>query len=208
MSVSKAMQLGSTKDAENSQNLIKVKNSQDLARMNEDYFIFADKIYDIHNVLANHPGGYELIKSIRGREVDRYIYGTEPLELFHNKMFLHRHTSNALSLAGSPIGILSSVNPYTSMEDTNKCYVYSTRKLNVANMYVPYLASKNSLSPFSFNGYSELSQFGKYYTVTLNNKITTITRLYSVVNFMNIDNIQFMESISGLSLLENWRVDK
>lgn len=113
--------------------------------MNEDYFIFADKVYDIHKVLANHPGGYELIKSIRGREVDRYIYGTEPLELFHDKMFLHRHTSNALSLAGSPIGILASVNPYTSMEDTNKCYVHSTKKLNVANMYVPYLASKNSL---------------------------------------------------------------
>ena len=56
-------------------------------------------MYDIHNVLASHPGGYELIKNIKGREVDRYIYGSEPLEAV-KKMYLHGHTSNSMKLAG------------------------------------------------------------------------------------------------------------
>ena len=55
--------------------MLSVKNSQDLAFMNDDYFIFADKVYDLHKILANHPGGYDVIKKIKGREVDRFIYG-------------------------------------------------------------------------------------------------------------------------------------
>lgn len=56
-----------------------VKSKADLAKYNGDYFIFADKIYDLKNVITNHPGGFEVINHIRGREVDRFLLGSEPL---------------------------------------------------------------------------------------------------------------------------------
>jgi hypothetical protein len=48
-------------------------------------------------------------------------------------------------------------------------------------MYIPYFISKSPLS-FIYNGYKDLSQLGKYYALTINNKKT---RLYSVVNFLH-----------------------
>lgn len=44
-----------------------ITNSRHLAKYKGDYFIFADRVYDINNVISNHPGGYDLIKNIRGR---------------------------------------------------------------------------------------------------------------------------------------------
>ena len=70
-------------------------------------------------MLANHPGGYELIKNIKGREVDRYIYGSEPLEAVE-KMYLHAHSSNFMKLAGDPIAVFNSIPPYQNMLDINE----------------------------------------------------------------------------------------
>jgi hypothetical protein len=53
-----------------------IKSSRDLAKLHGNYFIFADKVYNLDTVISNHPGGYELINHVRGREVDRYIYGS------------------------------------------------------------------------------------------------------------------------------------
>lgn len=90
-------------------------NSQELlTRTKGDYFVFADKVYDLHKVLSNHPGGYDIIKNIRGREVDRYIYGSEALESFE-KQPIHHHTASSMKLAGEPIGLLTSINPYANM---------------------------------------------------------------------------------------------
>jgi hypothetical protein len=50
-------------------------------------------------VITNHPGGYELIRNIRGREVDRFLYGSEPLESVE-KMRLHSHSASSIDLAG------------------------------------------------------------------------------------------------------------
>lgn len=44
-----------------------VRGNQDLAKYHTNFFIFADKIYDINNVISNHPGGYEVINRVRGR---------------------------------------------------------------------------------------------------------------------------------------------
>ncbi len=44
-----------------------------------DHFIFADYVYKLAPLLVSHPGGYQIIDKIRGREVDRFIYGMEPL---------------------------------------------------------------------------------------------------------------------------------
>jgi hypothetical protein len=47
-------------------------------------------------------------------------------------------------------------------------------------IHAPYLSSRSQ--PFVFKGYEDLSQLGKYITVTINNKKT---RLYSCVNFIH-----------------------
>ncbi len=39
---------------------------------------------------------------------------------------------------------------------------------------------------FVFKGYTNLSQLGKYFALTIGDKVT---RLYSVVNFLNKNNI-------------------
>lgn len=52
---------------------------KDLSTLKGDYFIFGNTIYDINLIQASHPGGWELIKAIKEREVDRYIYGTETI---------------------------------------------------------------------------------------------------------------------------------
>lgn len=65
---------------EDSATLPLVRSTQQLAKYTGDYFIFADRIYDIKRVITNHPGGFEVINAIRGREVDRFLYGSEALE--------------------------------------------------------------------------------------------------------------------------------
>ncbi len=52
---------------EKQEKLRQIKTANDLSVYNGDYFIFADKVYDVNNVLANHPGGWEIAKSIKGR---------------------------------------------------------------------------------------------------------------------------------------------
>lgn len=64
---------------EDSATLPLVKSTYELAKYSGDYFIFADRIYDIKKVITNHPGGFEVINGIRGREVDRFLYGSEAL---------------------------------------------------------------------------------------------------------------------------------
>lgn len=52
---------------QNYSNLPLVKNNKDLSFFNEDYFIFANKVYDINKVINNHPAGWEIIKAIKTR---------------------------------------------------------------------------------------------------------------------------------------------
>lgn len=37
--------------------------------------MFANYIYDLTSMNKFHPGGFEVINSIKSRELDRYIYG-------------------------------------------------------------------------------------------------------------------------------------
>ena len=41
----------------------------------KDYFVFADRVYDMEPLKVSHPGGYKILKPLIGREVDRFVYG-------------------------------------------------------------------------------------------------------------------------------------
>ena len=59
-------------------------------------------------------------------------------------------------------------------------------------IYVPYLAS--NFQPFSFRGYEDVSQLGKYYALTIDD---SLTRLYSVVNFLHPTNLAMFSKVTG-----------
>jgi hypothetical protein len=57
-------------------------------------------------------------------------------------------------------------------------------------IYTVYLREKDmSNESFAYAGYSNLSQFGKYYAVTVAN---TKTRLYTMVNFLHLNTIKLV----------------
>lgn len=92
-------------------------------------------------MLTNHPGGFEIVKNIRGREIDRYIYGSEVLESFE-KMPVHHHTASSIRLAGEPIGILANTPSFMNMGSINTVYLqYMGLPCKNKYMYAPYLTS-------------------------------------------------------------------
>ena len=52
--------------------------------------------------MNNHPGGWEIMKHAQGREVDRFLYGVQPIQVL-NDIPAHSHTVSSLSLLGDPI---------------------------------------------------------------------------------------------------------
>ena len=40
-----------------------------------NYVIYANRIYDIEPLRRFHPGGYQIIDSVKNKEIDRYVYG-------------------------------------------------------------------------------------------------------------------------------------
>jgi len=42
---------------------------------NRDIVIFGNYIFSLANMRYDHPGGILIILGVRGREVDRYLYG-------------------------------------------------------------------------------------------------------------------------------------
>jgi hypothetical protein len=95
-----------------------VTTSRELAKLHGNYFIFADNVYGLDRVLTSHPGGFEVINRARGRELDRYIYGSEALEGV-GAMQPHSHSAASIDLAGPPIATLSSINPYRNLFSSN-----------------------------------------------------------------------------------------
>ena len=53
----------------------KVQRISEVTKVTNNYIIFADYVYDAKELEETHPGGYKVIRLIKGREVDRFIYG-------------------------------------------------------------------------------------------------------------------------------------
>jgi hypothetical protein len=91
-----------------------IKNLRELAKYHKNYFIFSDRIYSLDKIITSHPGGFYVIDQIRARVIDRYIYGSEPLEA-PGPMKIHCHSASCMAMVGDPIGILYSIVPYLNM---------------------------------------------------------------------------------------------
>ena len=105
-------------------------SKSELKKFDRNYCLFSDYVYRLDKVYNTHPGGYQIVKNIRGREIDRFIYGGEPLEILGESVPRFSHTRWAMSLAGPPIAKFSRVNPYLGMIEQNECKVERMTKLS------------------------------------------------------------------------------
>lgn len=80
-----------------------------------DYFIFSDYVYSLETVHNKHPGGSYIISNIKGREIDRFLFGMEPLEKIYQNMKPVSHSKWAMNIAGAPIAKMKRHNPYIGM---------------------------------------------------------------------------------------------
>ena len=171
-----------------------VKKSDDLRIYNTDYCVFSDYVYSLERVYNTHPGGYQIIASIRTREIDRFIYGGESLETASN-VPRFSHTRWAMDLAGKPIAKFDRINPYSGMEEQNECKILNLRQLSHdSSVYLLELVGSDG-KKFKYKGFQHISQLGQYFTLTIN-KCNTKTRLYTSVNCMNLSNRKLMAAIS------------
>ena len=56
--------------------------------------------------------------------------------------------------------------------------------------------SKKEGSPFKYMRYQDINQLGRYFSLSLNDKVT---RLYTTVNFLVEENINFLKTYLKLS---------
>lgn len=56
-----------------------IKSSKDLDIYSGKFFIFGNYVYNISSILSMHPGGWKIINEIKGREVDRFLFGVDPI---------------------------------------------------------------------------------------------------------------------------------
>jgi hypothetical protein len=82
-----------------------VGSTREVAKITDSYFLFANYIYDSRELAELHPGGYKVIELMKGREVDRFLYGMYSAELYP-ELPAHSHSANCLQLVGNPIAKL------------------------------------------------------------------------------------------------------
>ena len=77
----------------------KIKYIEDLEKGKGEYVVFADHVYDISPLETLHPAGYQIVEVVKGREIDRFIYGmyaAEPLP----EVPVFSHPDNSFKLVG------------------------------------------------------------------------------------------------------------
>jgi hypothetical protein len=150
--------------------------------------VFANYVYSIDPLLRNHPNGYRIIESVKGMDLDRFIYGMYPSERFP-LVPPNSHSWKSLSLLGSPIAKLHIPALYAGLEDDITEVELPTVQMISDKCSIYELRLKKKEGRFEFKGYTSLRQVGRYYALTVDNKTT---RLYTSVAFLDPRNIYFI----------------
>lgn len=83
-----------------------IQKLEDLPKDEEKLLgIFANYVYNIEPLTRFHPLGFEIIETIRGREFDRFLFGSAPTERLSN-ITPNPHSLKSIELLGSPIAKL------------------------------------------------------------------------------------------------------
>ena len=170
--------------------VISVRSVRELDRDN-DYIVFANRIYDIYPLRYNHPAGYQICQAYRNKEVDRFIYGSAVAEEVP-EVPVWSHSYKCFTLMDDPVAIIDIPPTYGGFDSAEvECEIPEVLTVSEKGMlYQINLVKKGGL-PFTYLKYREIAQLGRYFGLTLNNKVT---RLYTTVNFLVLvpENIQFL----------------
>ena len=172
-------------------NMKTISSVQELKKdPNEPVGVFANYVFDLKNLQMFHPAGYRIIEGVKYRDFDRYLYGMYRSER-ENSVPVHVHSYKALTLVGDPIAKLNIPQIYKGLE--NEFCDVKVRKVTTVSetgqIYQVQLESAG-MEPFEYLGYQDLHQLGRFFSLTLNKKVT---RLYTSVGFLDAGNLDLME---------------
>ena len=77
--------------------------------------MFANYVFSVEPLLLHHPCGYRIIDSVKGMDMDRFIYGMYPSERFP-LVPASSHGYKSLSLLDSPLAKISIPAIYSGLE--------------------------------------------------------------------------------------------
>ena len=148
--------------------------------------MFANYIYGISKLQRFHPCGYKIIENIKYRDFDRYLYGMYRTER-DPIVPTNKHSLNVLDLLGEPVAKLNIPSIFKNL-DRDYCDVTLSQITCISQKGQIYLVEFESedMIPFEYRGYSKVEQLGRFYSLTLNKKIT---RLYTSVGFLHQRNL-------------------
>lgn len=167
----------------------------EINRITDKYVLFAGYIYDARELERVHPGGYKVIEFVLGREVDRFIYGMYSAELYPN-IPAYSHSAYCMQLVGNPIAKLITPPTYSGFlsEVTIGKIKYVHCMSEATQIYSIGVCQK--YKSLKYLGYKDLRQLGQYHSFSIEDKVT---RMYTVLNFLNASNIKRMNKILKLS---------
>jgi hypothetical protein len=152
--------------------------------------VFANYVYDLQPLLHNHPCGFRIVESVKGVDLDRFLYGMYSPDRFP-RVPTNSHGFKSLSLLDAPIAKISIPAVYSGLEVDTTEVVLSSALLISRRSAIYELRLKKKTGRFVFNGYTSLKQLGRYYSLTADNKIT---RLYTTVGFLDPKNASFLNT--------------
>jgi hypothetical protein len=101
------------------------------------------------------------------------------------------HSQLAMRLGGAPLAKFIRRSPYRNINESHECFVLRQKKLSeMSPVYFVEIASKGK--DFTFDGLTDISQLGQYWTLTISDKIT---RLYTAINSLHQKNKDVMMHI-------------
>ena len=105
------------------------------------------------------------------------------------------HSAKSMDLLGKPIAVIKIQSPYLGMPNESfEVNIISISSISFnSHIYQIYLSTKEVIK---YTGYSSIYQLGRFYSLTVNNKVT---RLYTAVNFLHHSNIKFLRSLGIIS---------
>ena len=138
-----------------------------------------------------HPGGHRVIQLVKGREVDRFIYGMYSAELYP-ELAAYSHSMYSLELVGNPIAKLITPPTYAGYESevTEMRIEYVNCIAKKTQIYQLGLAQRTK--SLKYLGYTDLRQLGQYYTFST---VNGVTRIYTTVNFLQLANVNRMNKL-------------
>lgn len=77
--------------------------------------VFANYVFNIEPLLRFHPMGFSIIESVRGREFDRFLFGSSPTERLP-AIPPNNHSLRSIDLLGPPLAKIHILPLYDNLE--------------------------------------------------------------------------------------------